>query len=257
MKQLLSVFASLICSSCFAQAPVSYIKPMAIELASNKTTNIIFPFAIRHVDMGSGDVLSQTVGGAVNMLELKAARDSFPETNVSVVTNDGKLYSFVANYAALPSELNIVIGHGEASDVSSAAHTAALQPASLHGGHDAHDAIHVRLNGLYVQNDVFYFRLQFFNYANVSYDAADVRFSVLDKHKGKRTARQETLLETLYTTMPTVVAAAGQKPVVVFALPKFTLQDGKYLRIHITEKDGGRDLMLRVTNRVLVRARVL
>lgn len=257
MKKLLSVFASLICFSCFGQSPVSYIKPMAIELAANKTTNIVFPFAIQHVDMGSSDVLSQTVGGAVNVLELKAARDSFPETNVSVITNDGRLYSFVANYAALPGELNIVIGPDEASDLSSAAHAAVLQPASLHGGHDAHDAIHVRLNGLYVRDDVFYFRLQFFNYANVSYDAGHVRFSVLDKHKGKRTARQETLLEPVYTTMPTVTVGAGQKPVTVFALPKFTLQDGKYLRIHIQEKDGGRDLVLRVTNRVLVRAMAL
>lgn len=257
MKQLLSVFALMMCFSCFGQAPVSYIKPMAIELAANKTTNIVFPFAIQHVDMGSSDVLSQTVGGAVNVLELKAARDSFPETNVSVVTNDGKLYSFVANYAALPGELNIVIGRGVASDVSSAAHAAVLQPVSLHGGHDAHDAIHVRLSGLYVQNDVFYFRLQFSNYASVSYDVADVRFSVLDKHKGKRTARQETLLEPVYTTMPVIAVGAGQKPVAVFALPKFTLQDGKYLRVHITEKDGGRDLVLRVTNRVLVRAMVI
>lgn len=254
MKQLLSVFALMICFSCFGQSSVSYIKPMAIELASNKTTNIVFPFAIQHVDMGSGDVLSQTVGGAVNVLELKAARDSFPETNVSVITNDGKLYSFIANYAGAPSALNIVIGKTEASDVASAGHAAVLQPGFLHGGHDVHDAIHLRLNGLYVRNDVFYFRLQFFNYANVSYDAGHVRFSVLDKHKGKRTARQETLLEPVYTTVPTVTVGAGQKPVVVFALPKFTLQDGKYLRIHITEKDGGRDLVLRVTNRVLVRA---
>jgi len=254
MKQLLWILASLCSFSCFAQVPVSYIKPMRIELCVNKTTNIIFPYAIQHVDIGSGGVLSQTLGGAVNVLELKAVSDSFPETNVSVITNDGKLYSFDAHYAASPLELNIVIGSGHASDVASSANSAALLPASLHGLHDAHDAIHVRLSGLCVRNDVFYFQLRFFNYGNVSYTVDNVRFSVLDKHKGKRTARQENLLEPVYCTLPAAVVGAEQKMVVVFALPKFTLQDGKYLRIHITEKDGGRDLVLRVTNKVLVRA---
>jgi len=54
-----------------------------------KTTNIIFPYSIVSVDIGSRDVLAQKAKGVENILQIKAARDSFPQTNISIITADG------------------------------------------------------------------------------------------------------------------------------------------------------------------------
>lgn len=37
------------------------------------------------------------------MLQVKAARHGFQETNLSVITADGKLYSFIVNYSENPA----------------------------------------------------------------------------------------------------------------------------------------------------------
>jgi len=268
MKKLLVILSFFFGTACYAQAPTSFIKPNLLDITSNKTSNIIFPYAIQHVDKGSNDILAQKVNGAANVLEVKAAKDSFAETNLSVITADGKLYSFIVNYTLQPSELNIVISAKDsgASPVFAANNARLLEEnaakvaglaTSVHGLRDNHDEIIAKLKGLYVKDDVFYFQLQFINRSNVSYGIDAIRFAVLDKRKSKRTATQETELNPVYSTEKQASIGAGTRPVIVIALAKFTLPDGKYLAVHVTEKDGGRDLRLRMGNKVLVRARTI
>lgn len=266
MKKLFVFFSCLFSIAGFAQVPTSFIKPNRLDIASNKTSNIIFPYAVQHVDKGSTDILAQKVNGAPNVLEIKAAKDSFTETNLSVITADGRLYSFIVNYALQPSGLNIVVDKVDSSSslVLTSANASILEgnaaivaslPTAVQGLRNKHDEMIVRPRGLYVKDDVFYFQLEFINRSNVSYDINRIRFSILDKRKSKRTASQEKELTPIYSTEKQVSIEAGTKPVIVIALPKFTLPDGKYLAVHVTEKDGGRDLMLRMSNKVLVRAK--
>lgn len=57
----------------------------------------------------------------------------------------------------------------------------------------------LELKGIYINNDVLYFRLQLQNSSNVSYDADDISFTIKDKQKSKRTATQELSLTPVYT----------------------------------------------------------
>src|SRR3954470_1354464 len=88
------------------------IEPYPLKITLNKTTNLIFPYAIKSVDRGSADVLAQKAKGVENILLVKAARENFPETNLSVITADGKLYSFVLNYISNPPAINLSFAHG-------------------------------------------------------------------------------------------------------------------------------------------------
>src|SRR5690606_26501384 len=96
-----------------AQQAAQSIPSRPIEIAFSKTTNLVFPFEIKSVDRGSKDVLAQKAGGIENVLQLKAARQDFDETNLTVITSDGKLYSFLVNYADNPSALNLSFGPAE------------------------------------------------------------------------------------------------------------------------------------------------
>src|SRR3954470_10418956 len=88
------------------------IEPYPLKITLNKTTNIIFPYAIKSVDRGSADVLAQKAKGVENILLVKAGRENFPQTNLSVVTADGKLYSFILDYISNPSAINLSFAHG-------------------------------------------------------------------------------------------------------------------------------------------------
>ena len=59
------------------------IPPYALEVTFNKTTHVIFPSAIRYVDLGSADLLAAKADGTENVLRVKAAlRDFSPERNL-------------------------------------------------------------------------------------------------------------------------------------------------------------------------------
>ena len=91
-------FLLLLTISAFAQQTdknrLSKIEPDSLTIVYSKTTNIVFPYAIKSVDRGSQDILVQKAKGLENMLMIKAAQKGFSQTNLTVVTADGKLYSF-------------------------------------------------------------------------------------------------------------------------------------------------------------------
>ena len=64
-------FVLLICGCWIIVSAFSQIPSLAI--ATDKTTSLIFPFPIRHVDRGTKDVLVQQVKEATNILLVKAA----------------------------------------------------------------------------------------------------------------------------------------------------------------------------------------
>ena len=98
------MLAVMISLRCFSQVS---IEPYALQVSTNKTTNIIFPYDIKSVDRGSRGLLAQKAKGTQNVLQVKAAVQNFAPTNLSVITADGKLYSFAVCFAADPPLLNL------------------------------------------------------------------------------------------------------------------------------------------------------
>ena len=84
------------------------IPPYALEVTFSKTVHIIFPAAIRYVDLGSADLLAAKADGAENVLRVKAAlRDFSKESNLAVITEDGAYYTFNVKYADEPVKLSV------------------------------------------------------------------------------------------------------------------------------------------------------
>ena len=80
------------------------IPPHGLEVTYNKTVHIIFPSAVRYVDLGSPDLIAGKADGAENVIRVKATvKDFKSETNMSVITEDGNFYTFNVKYADEPS----------------------------------------------------------------------------------------------------------------------------------------------------------
>lgn len=106
------IFLLFTCETSFSQSltgkfQTTIIEPYPLKITLNKTTNLIFPYAIKSVDRGSADVLAQKAKGVENILLVKANRENFSETNLSVITADGKLYSFILDYMSNPAAINL------------------------------------------------------------------------------------------------------------------------------------------------------
>ena len=73
------------------------IPPHGLEITYDKTVHIIFPSAVRYVDLGSPNLIAGKADGAENVIRVKATvKDFHEETNMSVITEDGAFYTFSA-----------------------------------------------------------------------------------------------------------------------------------------------------------------
>ncbi|RYC66496.1 conjugative transposon protein TraN [Spirosoma sordidisoli] len=257
------------------------IRSYPVELAFNKTVSIIFPAPVRSVDLGSRDIIADKAADVENVLKVKANQIGFNETNFSVITADGKFYSFVVSYNESPVALalNLAatgqpitsttqnIGSGSVHFAGAAASQSEMAVASDRILHKARRLLRigatgskmaVKLKGLYVKDNVLYYRLAFRNRSNLNYDLDFVRFFIVDKTIAKEASHQEIEVRPIYVHNDPIRTVKGHSQVEkVFAFQSFTLPADKVLQIQTGEQNGGRQLAFSVYNRVVMKARPL
>lgn len=259
------------------------IPPHALEVTFSKTVHIIFPSAIRYVDLGSADILAAKADGTENVLRVKAAlRDFSKESNLAVITEDGAYYSFNVKYADEPVKLSIemtdFIHDGEATNRPNNAMEIYMRELgsespllvklimqSIYKNNDREIkhlgskrfGIQHTLKGVYSHNGLLYFHLQLKNSSNVPFDVDYITFKIVDKKVAKRTAIQEQVIWPLRAHNNVTLIGGKKTERTVFTLPKFTIPDDKHLIIELHEKEGGRHQTFTVENGDLVRARVI
>jgi len=252
---------------------ISFVKSYALYITCNKTTNLIFPYVIQNVDRGSKDVLVQKVTGAENILQIKADKPGFSETNLSVITAEGKLYSFIVKYLDEPPQLNIVFQkdsmcystdfvnvpvmcstENNAMELNRIAQKIVNTKRYIYGVTGKQDAMKLVLNGLYVYNDIYYFYVVVQNKSNISFETDAMQFFIVDKEKTRRTATQQTQLLPLRLYGNWKIIKGKSSESFVVALPKFTLPDKKYLSVKLFEKNGSRELHICVKSYHILQA---
>ena len=242
------------------------VTPYGVEVTFAKTVHIIFPSAVRYVDLGSNHIIAGKADGAENVIRVKATTEGFPgETNFSVICEDGSFYSFNAKYAREPEMLNIEMKDFlENEDTSDFSHTrmniyfrelgnespllVKLIMQSIYKNNDRkvrhlgskRFGIQFLIKGIYTYNGMLYVHTQTKNSSNVPFDTDFIKFKIVDKKVPKRTAIQETVLDAV-RSYNEVIEIAGKSTVrTVYALPKFTIPDDKLLLVELYEKNGGR-----------------
>jgi len=81
------------------------IPPYGLEVSFDKTVHIIFPSAVKYIDLGSANLIAGKAGDAENVIRVKSAVRGFEtETNFSVICDDGSFFSFNVRYADEPEK---------------------------------------------------------------------------------------------------------------------------------------------------------
>lgn len=257
------------------------VTPHGVQVTFAKTVHIIFPSAVRYVDLGSNWIIAGKADGAENVIRVKATTEGFPgETNFSVICEDGSFYSFNARYAHEPEMLNIemkdFLENGDTTDFS---HTrmniyfrelgnespllVKLIMQSIYK-EDRREIRHLGckrfgvqflLKSVHSHNGLFYFHMETRNRSNVAFRTDFIRFKIVDKKVPKRTAIQERVIDPVRSYNEVLVTEGKSDVRTVYAVPQFTIPDDKLLVIELFEKDGGRHQTIRVENADLVAAR--
>lgn len=255
------------------------IEPYKMEVTYDKTSHLIFPTAIRYVDLGSEYLIAGKAEDAENVLRIKASVRAFePETNFSVITNDGRFYSFNVYYSSYPDVLSYdlltmqkAVDKANGNDVlfeelgNNSPSLAGLLLETIYKK-DKRIVKHIGaksfgiqfiLKGIYIHNGKYYFHTELTNKTNVPFQIDFVNFKVVDKKVAKRTVVQEHPMIPLRTYKPLTEIAGQTTEQNVFLLDQFTIADDKVLLIEIFEKNGGRQQMLQVENSDLIKASLI
>ena len=259
------------------------VPPYGLEVTYDKTTHIIFPSAVRYVDLGSPNLVAGKADGAENVIRVKAVVRNFrDETNMSVITESGSFYTFNVKYADEPLLLNIemkdfihdgskVNRPNNALDIylkelgSESPNLVQLINKSIHKENKRHVkhigskafGIQYLLRGIYTHNGLLYFHTQVRNLSNVPFEVDFVTFKIVDKKVMKRTAIQEQIVFPLRAYNYATLVAGNKDERTMFTFDKFTIPAGKVLVVELNEKSGGRHQSFTVESEDIVRAKVI
>jgi conjugative transposon TraN protein len=258
-----------------------------VPVTLDKMTNIIFPEAIQTGVKVSRDVMAQKVRGVENVIELKALRNNFVPTNLSVYGRDGRLYSFVLHYSQDSAVLNfrvvnemsqVINGMGGTPSGGYTGTVAGPGPVMLTGlpvdlatlksdatelasrkaflnVSEKKERLRIGLAGIYLRDSLQWLILQIKNGSQIGFKPVYARFFIEDKKQVKRKAIQEIEIKPVFNGLPEEVVEGNGKRIALGFDP-FTIPAGKRLVIEIAGADGGRTILLRIKDKVLLRARV-
>ena len=259
------------------------IPPHGLEVTYDKTVHVIFPAAVRYVDLGSPNLIAGKADGAENVIRVKAVVRNFrDETNMSVITESGSFYTFNVKYSDEPLLLNVemkdfihdgskVNRPNNALDIylkelgSESPKLVQLINKSIHKENKRHVkhigskafGIQYLLRGIYTHNGLLYFHTQVRNQSNVPFEVDFVTFKIVDKKVMKRTAIQEQIVFPLRAYNYATLVAGNKDERTMFTFDKFTIPAGKVLVVELNEKSGGRHQSFTVESEDIVRARAI
>lgn len=257
-----------------------------LGISEIKTIHVIFPSEIKEVDAGTANVIAQITENFTNVLRIKANTDKhFSETNLTVLTADGGLYSFLTNYNRDPEILNINIGNNLSSDVlsskdlginqflkSSYLITALNQSAneikfSMQKSISSKPFVRntgVRnqntsafLKGVYTHNGMMYFTIEVVNDSEIDYSIDFIKLYIKDKEVLKRMTIQEEELKIADRFPLDNVLKAKTSNTFSLATPLRTISDDKEFEFEIYEQNGGRHLRFFISPKIIAKAKTL
>lgn len=250
------------------------ITPYEVDLTQNKTTHILCPSGIEYVDLGSSEIIASKVETTTNVLRLKTVKEDIKPTNFTVITNDGKYYSFNVTYKKHPTQLSYDLTKLEKrnskqqsevlfKDLGSTSPSLAdlLMKVIIKKNKKELNikrknyAVEARLKSIYIQNGKLYFHISISNKSNLPYEIDYISFKIKDKRTSKRTTVQEVALKPIrsYSNFQTINSHSKQDN--VFMLDQFTLSDKQVLKIEINEKNGVRNQVLKVKSSDILKSK--
>lgn len=241
------------------------VTPYEIELTQNKTTHILFTSSIEYVDLGSSEIIANKLETTSNVLRLKTIKEDISPTNFTVITNDGKYYSFNAIYNEEPIQLSYDLTKFEKQNSKKQSEVLFKELGNTSPSladlfmkaiikknkkelniKSKTYGLEAWLKSIYTQDGKLYFHISISNKSNLPYEVDYVSFKIKERRTTKRTTVQEVSLKPIrsYSDFQTINSHSKQDN--VFMLDQFTLSDKQVILIEVNEKNGVRNQVLKV-----------
>lgn len=272
----------------------NYILPIAkmaikgshpIGVNSTKTVHIIFPSEIKEVDAGIPEIITQITPSFTNVLKVKSVSEGdFKESNLTVLTAKGDLYSFIVNYQPNPEILNISVDKNFQSDsqvsrkfdfstftssdflipeinmsesqIRSNFSYILARKRKLKNIGVKNLGVSSFIENIYMDNSLMYLSCKIDNQSGVAFDIDFIKVYVRDVEGAKRQTIQEEELPVILLDKIDLVRARQTSNFVV-AVPRITISSDKQLEYEVYERKGGRHLRFPINSKIVANSLTL
>ena len=223
------------------------VTPHGVQVTFAKTVHIIFPSAVRYVDLGSDRIIAGKADGAYahepEMLNIEM-KDFLENGDTTDFSHTRMNIHFRELAGESPLLVKLIMQSIYKEDRREIRHLGCKR-----------FGVQFLLKSIHSHNGLFYFHTETRNRSNVAFRTDFIRFKIVDKKVPKRTAIQERVIDPVRSYNEVLVTEGKSDVRTVYAVPQFTIPDDKLLVIELFEKDGGRHQTIRVENADLVAAR--
>lgn len=240
-----------------------------------KNVALFFPEPIRQGITGSDNFVFTYNRENEQYLGLLQAKPG-KESNLLVVNKDGSVFSYIIKYRERLSKLNYFIPMSSSignekpiandslevvnskSNIANKEHSYKRFCTYLLDRKQRIGRLKKRMEGvvLSVENIVFdkdelYFVIQIKNNSSLDYDLNFLNLSIETRQKGKKKSIQKLYHEPLFRYKVPSRIAKGETMRLVYVLSKFSLSNERRAVLELNEKDGERNLKLKIANRLI------
>ena len=273
MKNSVLIIA-VICISAFAKAQTTKVLD-TIYANDTKNVALFFPEPIRQGITGSDNFVftyNRDKEQYFGLLQAKPGKES----NLLVVNRNGSIFSYIVRYKKQLSKLNYFIlpsssiGNEKPIETESVlAETSEelvdnktyyyqkfcsnlLNRKQLIGRiKKRNEGIVLSVENIVFDKEVLYFVIEIENNSTLDYDLNFLNLSIETRQKGKRKSLQRLYQESMYKhNLPSKIAE-NETARFVYVLPKFSLSDDRRAIIELNEKDGERNVELKIAHRYI------
>ena len=268
-----SVFAPRLCS---AQATAQTPKVLDTIYANDtKNVALFFPEPIRQGITGSDNFVftyNREKEQYFGLLQAKPGKES----NLLVVNRNGSIFSYIVRYRKQLSKLNYFIPLSSSignekpisidsvpvkiSDNSFDKRTyyyekfcSYLLDRKYHFNYykKRKQSVILRIENIIFDREELYFVIQIRNNSTLDYDLNFLNFSIETRQKGKRKSLQRLNQEPIYKhNLPSKISE-NETVRFVYVLPKFSLSNDRRVILELNEKDGERNIELKLSHRYI------
>ena len=244
--------------------------PESIGLSKFTETHLIFNHPIKYIDIGDVSIKANIAENTQNILHIRVDSNTV-KTNISVVTDDDKFYTYNAHYEEHPSTAyyadqqiaqrkeRVLL---ENTDLTDADRKWIKQRTNqfkrnLYYLGEVDNGIMFSIYNIFIKDNFLFFRCCIENKSSIPYYTEYTKFTIVDKKVPKRTASQELELPLLYSDNYKSEIEPGEKLMYILGFETFTIPDKKVLKIEVNEKNGGRHIYVSLENKDLINGQTL
>ena len=261
--------------SAFAKAQQQPIPLDTIYANDTKNVALFFPEPIRQGITGSDNFVftyNREKEQYFGLLQAKPGKES----NLLVVNRNGSIFSYIVRYKKQLSKLNYFIslsnsiGNEKPIKVDSILAESSEERVDnrtyyyqkfcsyLLNRNQRIGRIKKRNEGivLSVENIVFdkeelYFVIQIENNSTLDYDLNFLKLSIETRQKGKRKSLQRLHQEPIYKHRLPSKITEGKTVKFIYVMPKFSLSEDRRAILELNEKDGERNIEMKLSHRYI------